>query len=141
MLRPDLKLTHCCYKCNLSETLGLKLIPGDAPVQYHHRGYVIAQNGYSFSTEQFAPQFQSHHNGQQLKCINMKVSLHDELWEFTMKEVTWAPTPAAFQAGIRGKHFTWSGSDQGESGIMDIKNNAWVTVNNDFWVTSEAIGQ
>ena len=23
----------------------------------------------------------------------------------------------------------------------DIKNNAWVTVNNDFWVTSEAICQ
>ena len=25
--------------------------------------------------------------------------------------------------------------------IQDIKNNAWVTVNNDFWVTSEAICQ
>ena len=25
--------------------------------------------------------------------------------------------------------------------IIDIKNNAWVTVNNDFWVTSEAICQ
>ena len=26
-------------------------------------------------------------------------------------------------------------------GVQDIKNNAWVTVNNDFWVTSEAICQ
>ena len=25
--------------------------------------------------------------------------------------------------------------------MQDIKNNAWVTVNNDFWVTSEAICQ
>ena len=25
--------------------------------------------------------------------------------------------------------------------VLDIKNNAWVTVNNDFWVTSEAICQ
>ena len=28
-----------------------------------------------------------------------------------------------------------------ESLLKDIKNNAWVTVNNDFWVTSEAICQ
>ena len=25
--------------------------------------------------------------------------------------------------------------------VRDVKNNAWVTVNNDFWVTSEAICQ
>ena len=28
-----------------------------------------------------------------------------------------------------------------DDGDEDIKNNAWVTVNNDFWVTSEAICQ
>ena len=28
-----------------------------------------------------------------------------------------------------------------QDSIDDIKNNAWVTVNNDFWVTSEAICQ
>ena len=28
-----------------------------------------------------------------------------------------------------------------ENKISEIKNNAWVTVNNDFWVTSEAICQ
>ena len=38
----------------------------------------------------------------------------------------------------------WSGDgDDGDDGDgdEDIKNNAWVTVNDDFWVTSEAICQ
>ena len=34
--------------------------------------------------------------------------------------------------GSRQQAIVWSN---------DIKNNAWVTVNNDFWVTSEAICQ
>ena len=33
------------------------------------------------------------------------------------------------------------GNSSNDGLVSDIKNNAWVTVNNDFWVTSETICQ
>ena len=115
MLSPDLKLAHCCLKHILSETLGLKLIPGDDPIQHHHRRYMLSHKTEILCPQKNFPQsFRAtitvnNSSAWIWRCHSM-MNCGNSPW----KKLSVHQPPQASVAN------TWSGSDQGESGIMDV---------------------